>query len=101
MRDLRSRSEPVAPAGGEPLELLGKGTQALVRASGAAAHEGRELAERALQSRVGRALTALSGRGSLARLVAADGPRRSNIGIRAGSEVKFAAAVGCPVVSRL
>ena len=30
-----------------------------------------------------------------ARLVAADGPRRSNIGIRAGSEVKFAAAVGC------
>ena len=35
---VRSRGEAVAPAGGEPLELLGEGAQPLVRAAGAAAH---------------------------------------------------------------
>ena len=38
---------------------------------------GRELAERALQPRVGRALAALAGSGRLPRLVMMDGPRRA------------------------
>ena len=89
------RRDAVAPAGGEPLELLGKGVEPLVRAAGAAAHERRELAERTLEPLEGRALAALAGGGSLPLLVVPDGARRRNDRIHTGGKVKRAAAVGC------